>query len=1215
MDAEHHVNIETDEFHTIIATSLDGFLLTDLAGNIRESNDSYCQLVGYSRDQLIKMHLSSLAVDKSQAEVASQLEHITRMGALRFETKHRHNDGSNIDVEIGANSSPLHGGSIFMFIRDISRQKRLQPSLAEETIAASEKRYRELIEASHDWSWEIDATGTYTYVSHQVRDLLGYTSEEVLGKTPFHLMPEAEAARVRAIFEGFCLRKTPFYRLENANLHKDGRVVVLESSGIPIFDDQGNLLGFRGMDQNITERKLAENKLRENEERHRTILHTAIDGYWLTDLHGLILEVNDSYCRTSGYSKQELLAMRDLDLEAYTPVDITMRIQKIITQGHDFFETRHRRKNGDVFYVEISAQYLPFNGGQIAYFQRDISRRKHSETYRVLGQEILYLLNEKETIREAIQGIIHLVKSVTEADAMAIRLQDGDDYPYFSQEGFSVDFLLKENSLLLRTRDEGVCMDDSGHVCLECTCGLVLSGKTDPLNPLFTSGGSCWTNDSFPLLHVPADDDPRTNPRNECIHSNYASIALIPLRAKGQIVGLMQLNAHRKGCFTIQGIEALEGIAENIGEAMLRKQAEEQLRQERDRAQSYLDTVETIIVALDREGKITTINRKACQILGYREDELLGRWWFETCLPQPEGIEKIYPLFVRLMARGTEPFSTYWENLIITRSGELRNIAWHTAMLRNEKGQIIGGLIAGEDITERTQAETELLKLSQAVEQSPATITITDLKGNLEYVNPAFCKLTGYTEEEVLGKNPRFLKSGTTSAEEYRRLWETITGGGTWYGEFCNKKKNGEYYWERACIAPFTDKDGIIKNFVAIKEDISRLKQHESEMNRLEAQLMQAQKMESVGRLAGGVAHDFNNILMVIQSFSYIGLMESDPAQPISSYFQEIHRASERAASLTRQLLAFARKQAIAPKVIDLNEVVTGMMKMLQRLIGEDITLEWFPAETLWPIKMDPSQIDQILANLCVNAKDAIDNIGTIIIKTDNCSFDEKFCAAHTYVKQGEYVLLSISDNGYGMDKSTLSNIFEPFFTTKGLGKGTGLGLATTYGIVKQNDGFIDVTSELNGGTTFRIYLPRYLEDDRQPYTGEPERTNPRGHETILVVEDDASILGITTRFLTSQGYTVLAANTPGDAMCLAHENNSTIHLVVTDVIMPEMNGRDLSDKLYSLSPHLKCLFMSGYTADIIARHGVLENGVHFIQKPFQLPDLAVKIREILDLE
>jgi two-component system cell cycle sensor histidine kinase/response regulator CckA len=337
-----------------------------------------------------------------------------------------------------------------------------------------------------------------------------------------------------------------------------------------------------------------------------------------------------------------------------------------------------------------------------------------------------------------------------------------------------------------------------------------------------------------------------------------------------------------------------------------------------------------------------------------------------------------------------------------------------------------------------------------------------------------------------------------------------------------------------------------------------------------------------------------------------------DPGHPIYDDLQQILHAAGRSADITRQLLAFARKQIVAPKVIDLNKTVAGMLKMLLRLIGEDINLVWLPGQGLWPIKVDPSQIDQVLANLCVNARDAIAGVGKITVETGNCSLDEEYCSVHTGFKPGEYVRIDVSDNGSGMDKETVSHIFEPFFSTKDVNKGTGLGLATVYGIIKQNNGFINVYSEPGEGTTFTIYLPPHRGLVEEGYKVVTEGQALGGNETILLVEDEPTLLTMTTSMLQGLGYKVLMAGSPGEAMSLADEPSREIHLVLTDVIMPEMNGRILMEKLASARPGLKCLLMSGYTANVISPHGILDEKVCFLQKPFTRRELAAKIRQAL---
>jgi nitrogen-specific signal transduction histidine kinase/CheY-like chemotaxis protein len=386
-----------------------------------------------------------------------------------------------------------------------------------------------------------------------------------------------------------------------------------------------------------------------------------------------------------------------------------------------------------------------------------------------------------------------------------------------------------------------------------------------------------------------------------------------------------------------------------------------------------------------------------------------------------------------------------------------------------------------------------------------------------------------------------------------------------------------------------------------------------AEPRQMETQLLQAQKMESVARLAGGVAPDYNNMLSVITGYAELTLELVSPDDQMYEYVNEIRRAAVRSTEITRQLLAFARKQTIAPVVLDLNETVESMLKMLRRLIGEDINLAWQPSTGLWPVQMDPSQVDQILANLCVNARDAIDGVWHVTIETGRATIDAAYCADHPGFVQGEYVELAVSDDGCGMDREALGQIFEPFFTTKELGQGTGLGLSTVYGIVKQNNGFVTVYSEPGKGTTFKIYLPRYADTTIEKATEETGEI-PGGHgEVILVVEDEESILKIARRTLENLGYTVLTAQGPRHALNLVEGLRGAVHLLVTDVVMPEMDGKELSNRLRETYPELITLFMSGYTANIIAHRGVLDEGVHFMQKPFSKESLAVKVRKALD--
>ncbi len=419
-----------------------------------------------------------------------------------------------------------------------------------------------------------------------------------------------------------------------------------------------------------------------------------------------------------------------------------------------------------------------------------------------------------------------------------------------------------------------------------------------------------------------------------------------------------------------------------------------------------------------------------------------------------------------------------------------------------------------------------------------------------------------------------------------------------------------EERWFTLNVTPLGASDGGV---VVAHTNVTQRWLAERENSRLEARLQQAEKLESVGLLAGGVAHDFNNMLGVVIGHAEFAMTQVGTTHPLHADLVEIRNAAQRSAGLTRQLLAFARRQPVAPRVLDLNETVASMLHLLQRLIGEDISLTWQQEPDLWPIRLDPSQLDQILTNLCLNARDSITDVGRITIEMANCVIDAPYCASHPDCTPGDYVRLVVRDDGRGMEAAELAHLFEPFYTTKSAGTGTGLGLATVYGSVRQNLGFISVSSTPGSGSAFEIYLPRHLGAFESPGVDQPSAPPQRGHETILFVEDEPALLQLATRVLEAQGYAVLGANGAHDAIQLAKDHSGEIHLLVTDVVMPEMNGRDLATMLLSLRPALKCLFISGYTADAIARHGVLEEGVYFLEKPFSIADIAAKVREVLE--
>jgi len=609
---------------------------------------------------------------------------------------------------------------------------------------------------------------------------------------------------------------------------------------------------------------------------------------------------------------------------------------------------------------------------------------------------------------------------------------------------------------------------------------------------------------------------------------------------------------------------------------------------------------------VSEQGLILEANLTLAALLGVARGALVERPLRRFVLKQDEDI---YYRHIRQLFETAAPQS--YELRMVKTDGTQFWAHLDATAAQDEGGAPVCRVVLSDN-PERERAEEALRYHHQMLEaildNIPVMIAFLNGEGQHQFVNRCWQSALGWSLEEAQSKDVLAEMYPDPAYREYVRDYMKAAAG-TW-ADFKTRIRDGRLLDTSWVNVPLSDGSNI-----GIGIEITARKQAEEEKAGLEAQLHQAQKMESVGRLAGGVAHDFNNMLGVILGHAEVALGRVGRDHPAHVHLVEIHKAAGRSANLTRQLLAFARKQTIAPKVLDLNETIEGILKMLRRLIGEDIQLKWQPEAGLWPVRVDPSQIDQILANLCVNSRDAIADVGKLTLETANSDFDADYCAAHAGFVPGEYVRLAVSDDGCGMEKETLAHVFEPFFTTKTVGEGTGLGLATVYGIVKQNDGFINVCSEPGHGTTFTIYLPRYVgkaEQARGEDAGEPL---VRGQETILLVEDERAILEMTTEMLELHGYVVVAALTPGEAIRMAREHTGDIHLLMTDVVMPEMNGRDLAKNLLSIYPHIKRLFTSGYTADLIAHRGVLDDGVHFLQKPFSMKGLAAKVREALESE
>jgi len=653
------------------------------------------------------------------------------------------------------------------------------------------------------------------------------------------------------------------------------------------------------------------------------------------------------------------------------------------------------------------------------------------------------------------------------------------------------------------------------------------------------------------------------------------------------------------------------GITGTLTDITDRREGAVALQQSERRFRGLLEDVALIGVMLDREGNITFCNRSLLALTGWSPEEVLQQNWFDLFLPE-EVREDVKNVF-RTNLNDAGGYRSY-ENPIVTKSGEQRLISWTNTALRDNQGNVVGVAAVGNDVTEHKRAEQAVLAernfSNAALESLPGIFYLFDQTGRFLRWNTNFELVSEYSQEEISGMSPLdfFADSDKTLINE--RIREVFVKGES-NAEAALVSKSG-----KKIFCYFTGRIIHVEGkacLIGTGTDITDLKVAEEEKEKLRNQLQQAMKMEAIGRLAGGVAHDFNNLLTAIMGNISLSLMKLSPSDPATGLLAEAKRAAEGAATLTQQLLAFSRKQIIEPKVLDLNDLITGLYTMLTRLIGEHIDMKTVHGEDLGPVKVDPGQFEQILVNLAVNARDAMPDGGALLVETANVDLDEEYCARHPYVRPGRFVMLAVSDTGYGMTEEVRKNIFEPFFTTKPKGRGTGLGLATIYGVVKQSNGSIEVYSEVGKGTTFRIYLPRVEGEATKPREPDLPVELPTGSETVLLVEDEESVRNLCVRILERLGYRAMQAGNGNEAIALAREHVKRIDLLMTDVVMPGMNGRELANRLTRIHPEMKVLFTSGYTDNAIVRQGVLDEGVSFIGKPYTPLALARKVREVID--
>jgi PAS domain S-box-containing protein len=678
------------------------------------------------------------------------------------------------------------------------------------------------------------------------------------------------------------------------------------------------------------------------------------------------------------------------------------------------------------------------------------------------------------------------------------------------------------------------------------------------------------------------------------------------LRSTGREMekGIADLFRHRLEFMVEERTSQLRLANEQLStEIVERKHAEDALRESEEMLMAILST-SPIGIALTKERRIEWANDAWSQMFGFEnEQDYLGQS-ARMLYPSDEEYERAG----KMLYGGLEIGKVGDTDVKFKRKDGSLFDANVKIRLLDPLDPAKGAISSVSDISFRKRAEEVQRRLATAIEQSVELVIITDASRNIQYVNPAFERISGYTREEVIGKNPKLLGSDEHDKAFYKKMLDTIRGGEAWRGRIISQRKDGTLFSEDVTISPVRDGVGNIINYVDVGHDVSQ-------EVALQSQLSQAQKMEAIGTLAGGVAHDFNNLLTVIMGFSELLLTEKDEQDPSYADLQKINEAAQKGADLVKRLLAFSRKAEIKLRPLNLNYQIEQLQEMLNRVIPKMIAIELNLADGLSRVNADPTQMDQVLMNLAVNAKDAMPERGKLAIETSNVVLDEEYARTHLGVKPGAYVLLSLSDTGHGMDKETLSHIFEPFYTTKEAGKGTGLGLAMVYGIVKQHGGYITCYSEPGQGTTFKIYLPVLAGTGDQLETAAREATPRGGTETVLLVDDEEFVRDLGKQILERSGYAVLTADNGKEALSIYSKERDKISLVILDLIMPEMGGKQCLEELLKIDPQIRVLIASGFAENGRTKEAIETGARGFVGKPYNMKGMLQAVREVLDAE
>ena len=1315
-------------------------------------------------------------------------------------------------------------------------------------LLSAEKKYREIFENAIEGIFRMTPDGLFITANPSMARILGYDS-------PDELIGEAKDFKSQLCLASDCDDKIFTQMEKNGSVsglevqakRKDGQVIWLRINAKCIRDKTGEKRYCEGFVEDITQHKKARDEIKKAYDFLDSIINALDDPLFVKDREHRWVILNDSMCEMMRSPREELIGKSDYDIFPVNEADIFWKYdEQVFNSGETNVNEESITVNDKLRTISTKKTRFTDKTEDKEYLAgsiRDITPLVNLQKRQELALSILELLNTSGGKEEIIGKILELVKEFLKIEAIGIRLGEDDDFPYFINKGFSDEFIETEKYLCARDESLKIIRDSEGNSVLECMCGNILRGRTNPDLEFFTQGGSFWSNSTTKLLATTNEKDRQARTRNRCNGEGYESVALIPLKSNDEIIGLLQLNDRRQGCFTLDLIEFFEKLGTSIGIALGRIHAEESIKKSEKKFKDLFNSSPDAILIYDFGGNFIEVNEVACNLLGYTREDFLSMSPWNIEAPEFAKISeaKIYELL--------EKEKITFESAYVHKNGKQIPLEIRARIVEYEKWDAM--LITARDITERKQAEEEIANLAKFPDENPNPVMRINRDGTLTYNNRAaeeliqameftegkqpgdkwlslvhkvlefgkprrseieigdrilsltfapivhsgYVNIYGYditsrkkaekslreqkklldntlshipnfvfwkdinsvylgcnnnfaeaagleNADEIKGKTDYDLPWTKDETEFYRKIDRIVMDTGTpiLNLEESQTTAGGKMPVILTSKVPLRDDEDNVMGILGIYSDITELKQAqkavvESELMfrnifekspiaiavfnleekltrineafktlfsitdikdfeennffevadipqeqmeeikkgksvryetkfdfekvkelklyrtekagkiniivlvtplrneeteefngylvqiqditehlNMEKQLAQSQKMEAIGRLAGGIAHDFNNLLTGIKGSAELARMEASLPEPLKELIDEITGISERAATLIQQLLSFSKKQMIAPMVIDVNESIKEMEKMLHRVIPEDITLQTKLSSDPLRIKIDPGQFDQIIMNLVVNARDAMPQGGKIIIETSLQEIDESYKQKYPTFTNGEFICLAFTDTGTGMDKETLSKIFEPFFTTKGMVKGTGLGLSTVYGIVNQMNGHIIVYSEPGKGTTFKIYLPPSEEEAlvERIRTEAVQRVHT-GKETLLLVEDESIIRKLLEKILARAGYRAVITSSGKEALSKLERDKLIPDLLISDLVLPDYNGWDLSLELKKDLPDMRILFMSGYSEDVITEKCTLGESVNFIGKPFGVKDFLDKIRDVLD--